>query len=76
MTSSSPEVVPPSSDPDAAVSTGSAGDGKAAAAPPADGASTSGLGPQTEQQGGSAKGGAPYSLTGDDDRDPKSDSGA
>ena len=73
---SSPETVPPSDEPDAAVGTGSGRDVRAVTPPPADSASTSGLGTHDEQQGGSAKGGAPYSLSGgDDDADPASPSG-
>ena len=68
MSSSSPEVVPPSSEPDAAVATGSGRDaGATPPPPPTESASTSGLGPQTEQQGSSAKGDAPYDLSGTGD---------
>jgi hypothetical protein len=50
-----PETVPPSQEPDSATATGTGGEHDAAA-PPADSASTSGLGPQSEQRapGGSA----------------------
>jgi hypothetical protein len=47
--------------------------------PPSQAASTSGLGPQTEQQGSAPPGNAPYDLSPEtsDDQDPdaKSDSG-
>ena len=78
MTDMQPEVVPPSNEPDAAVSTGSGRDAQGATPPPESSASTSGLGPQSEQKGASAKGGAPYSLTDDvnsDDQPPQSPSG-
>ena len=76
MSESSPEVVPPSSEPDAAVGTGSGRDAQAVTPPPDSGASTSGVGTQESQRGASAQGGAPYSLSGhDDSTGPKSPSG-
>ena len=78
MTDMTPEVVPPSDEPDAAVATGS-GDDTAGATPP-EGASemagTGGLGTVADQQGGSAQGGAAYSLDGDENpTEPQSPSG-
>ena len=68
MTSSSPEVVPPSSEPDAAVATGSGREaGATPPPPPSPSAGTGGIGTQSEQQGSSAQGGAPYDLDGSDD---------
>ena len=68
MSESTPEVVPPSNEPDAAVATGS-GEGSGGATPPpspSEGASTSGLGTQASQHG-DADGGdeAPYDLDGE-----------
>ena len=68
MTSSSPEVVPPSNEPDAAVATGSGREaGATPPPPPSQSAGTGGIGTQSEQQGSSAPGGAPYDLGGSDD---------
>ena len=76
---SQPETVPPSDEPDAAVSTGSGRDAQAATPPPADSARTSGLGQQQEQHGsggGTSGGDAPYSLSGGaNETEPKSPSG-
>lgn len=57
------ETVPPSPDPDSATATGTGGSSGGAAVPPADSASTSGLGTHDEQQGdpGTAPE-APYDL--------------
>ena len=69
MTDPTPEVVPPSSEPDAAVSTGSGRDaqGGTPPPPPEQSAGTGGIGTQEQQQGGSTGEGAPYSLTESDD---------
>lgn len=66
------ETVPPSSEPDAAVATGTSGE-KAAAPPPSPetSAGTGGIGTADQQQGAGAHGGAPYSLTDDGPRDPE-----
>ena len=66
------ETVSPSPEPDAAAGTGTGG-GKDGAPPPPPGSSagTGGLGTASEQQGSSAQGGAPYSLTDDGPRDPE-----
>ncbi len=77
---SQPEIVPPSDEPDAAVSTGSGRDAQGATPPPGDSASTSGLGTHDEQQsgasGGSSGGDAPYSLSGGaNETEPESPSG-
>ena len=68
MTDMSPEVVPPSSEPDAAVGTGSGHDSGGATPPPdpSESAGTGGVGSVSDQQGSSAEGGAAYSLDGDD----------
>ena len=75
--SDSTEIVPPSSEPQAAVSTGSGREPSGATPPPdpQQSAGTGGIGTQADQQGASAQGGAPYRLSGDDDTEPRSDSG-
>ena len=61
------EVVPPSTEPDAAVGTGSGAPREGAPPPdPEQAASTSGLGTQDQQHGEPDDGPAPYSLDGDD----------
>ena len=77
---SEPEIVPPSDEPDIAVSTGSGRDADAVTPPPPGSASSSGLGTQDEQKGsstgGSAGGDAPYSLSGGvNETEPQSPSG-
>ena len=78
MTDMTPEVVPPSNEPDAAVAGGS-GSGSGGATPPEDPAATAGtggLGTVAGQQGSSAEGGAAYSLDGDENpTEPQSPSG-
>ncbi len=79
MTDQQPEVVQPSSEPDAGVSTGSGGGNSGGATPPPDSgqsAGTGGIGTQEQQQGQSAEGGAPYDLDGGTNpTDARSDSG-
>lgn len=72
-----PEVVPPSSEPDANVSTGAGGDQSGATPPPPpdESASTSGLGTADQQLGSAPPGDAPYDLTPDGPDDTKSPSG-
>ncbi len=73
-----PEVVPPSSEPDAAVSTGSGGSGSGATPPPppSQSAGTGGVGTQEEQQGsGAPPADAPYDLTPESRDESQSDSG-
>ena len=79
MSESTPEVVPPSSEPDSATATGTGSHSGGATPPPdpSESASTSGLGTMDEQQGdGAPSGGAPYSLDGDENpTEPASPSG-
>ena len=80
MTDPTPEVVPPSPEPDAGVGTGSGGGNSGGATPPPppeQSAGTGGLGTQADQQGHSAREGAPYDLSGDASpgTDARSDSG-
>ena len=78
MSESTPEAVPPSNEPDAAVATGSGHPQSSGPAPdPSTDASTSGLGTMDEQQAsGAPSGGAPYSLDGDENpSEPASPSG-
>ena len=79
MTEPTPEVVPPSSEPDAAVATGSGHEtgGATPPPPPSESAGTGGVGTAADQQGDTAEGGAPYSLDGGDANptDPASPSG-
>lgn len=80
-----PEHVQPSSEPDAAVATGSGGRDDAGEqvppVPPSESASTSGLGSQADQQaaGGPPPGDAPYDLAPEQpdpqDTEPRSPSG-
>jgi hypothetical protein len=78
MTDMTPEVVPPSDEPNAAVATGS-GHQPGGATPPRDSsevAGTGGVGTVADQQGSSAQGGAAYSLDGDENpTQPQSPSG-
>lgn len=72
------EVVPPSDEPDAATVTGTGHEPSGTTPPPDpdEGASTSGLGTQSDQQGSGSSGGAPYSLDGDENpTEPRSPSG-
>ena len=73
---SQPEVVPPSSEPDAAVSTGSGSDrGAQAPPPPSQAASTSGLGTVQDQQGSAPPADGAYDLTPEHRDESQSDSG-
>ncbi len=79
MTDMTPEVVPPSDEPDAAVATGSGHDGGGTTPQPdpAEAAGTGGIGTVADQQGSSAGGGAAYSLDGDENpTEPQSPSGS
>ena len=73
------EIVPPSSEPDAAVSTGSGRDAQAGTPPPPPevSAGTGGIGTQAEQQGAGAPpaDGAPLDLQGGSRGDAASPSG-
>jgi hypothetical protein len=78
MSEHTPEVVPPSSEPDSATATGTGdpSDGVTPPEDPSETASTSGLGTVEDQQGSDASGGAPYSLDGDPNpTEPASPSG-
>ncbi len=77
-TSSEPQspTVPPSSEPDAAVSTGSGSDRAAQASPaPSVAASTSGLGTVQDQQGSAPAADGAYDLTPEHQDESRSDSG-
>ena len=71
-----PEIVQPSSEPDAAVSTGSGGSQEGAPPPPpAQAASTSGVGTVEDQQGSAPPADALYDLTPEHRDESRSDSG-